>query len=135
MLGDNKSHMEGEGPTEAADVPPYHANSNFVYESRLESELKDLRQIIVNKDKVIAKKQKLITSLRLKCAELEASHREMKNDSDLLKIVNSMFSVKQIQFMKNRHSFVHWSEVDIAKAIALDSISTTCLTAPWNQKL
>ena len=75
---------------------------------------------------MITKKNRIITELRRKCAELEVKVEILQVHTKLANAIRKILSEKQIQKLINPNSLVHWSDSDIAMAISLDAVSRKC---------
>ena len=95
-----------------------------MYISRLESELKTAKLSLRLKIQSLYKKDQLISDLRLNIAQLQDLLKTTQVDSELQNSICKIFSPKQIERLKQKTSMVHWTDDDISKAIALDSISS-----------
>jgi len=91
---------------------------------RLESEIQASKKTIASKNKLLHKKDVIIANLRKAITDMEAKLEEQRSNSELLMVIRGMFTTKQIQCLLNRETFVHWSDLDIAKSISLESVSS-----------
>jgi len=91
---------------------------------RLETEIQASKKVIASKNKLIHKKDLIIANLRKKISVMEAEMEAQRTNSNLLKAIHGMFTTKQIQCLLNRETFVHWTDLDIAKSISLESVSS-----------